>query len=72
MLVSREEFQTFFEDLWEKAKARPKQAIGKKKPRQLITPSSFKELTPWWKAAPDILWVNILTGQVLVNRWPLE
>lgn len=64
--------QVFREEVQEKAKARPKAAIDKKRPRQFVTPSSFKEVAPWWKVAPALVWVNIFTGQVLVNRWPLE
>lgn len=38
--------EVFREEVREKARCRPKQAIGKKRPRQLITPSSFKEAVP--------------------------
>lgn len=73
MLITKDEFQElFFSDLREKAKARPKQAVGKKKPRCLILPSSFKETTPWWRVAPPVVHVCIITGRVFVNRWPLE
>jgi hypothetical protein len=65
-------YRVFCEEVREKAKARPKAAIGKKRPRCLITPSSFKEPTPWWKAAPAVVWVDIVTGRVLVFRWPLQ
>ncbi|RKO67037.1 helix-turn-helix domain-containing protein [Desulfofundulus salinus] len=64
--------RAFHEDIREKAKARPRQAIGKKKPRQLITPSCFRGVTPWWTIAPPVVLVDIPTGQVLVYRWPLE
>ncbi|MEW6274940.1 MAG: helix-turn-helix domain-containing protein [Bacillota bacterium] len=64
--------QAFREEVREKAKARPKVAVGKKRPRQLITPSCFREVIPWWKVAPPLVWVDIFTGRVLVNRWPLE
>jgi len=64
--------KVFREEAREKAKARPKVVVGKKRPRQVITLSSFKEVTPWWRTAPSLVWVDIPTGQVLINRWPLE
>ncbi|RJQ26658.1 MAG: hypothetical protein C4589_09455 [Peptococcaceae bacterium] len=71
MLLAKEEFrELFLEDLREKKKARPKQAIGKKRPRTIITPSDLKEKVPWWRAAPSILHVDITTGRVLV--WLLD
>lgn len=72
-MLSKEEFrELFLADLREKAKARSKQTVAKKKPRMIVTPSDFKKYTPWWRTAPPVVWVNIPTGQVLVNRWPLE
>ncbi|GEM_PF-4293477 len=62
----------FREDCKEKAKARPKQAVSKKRPRVIIAPSDFKEKIPWWEVVPPILRVNIITGRVLVFRWPLQ
>ncbi|SHF69580.1 hypothetical protein SAMN02745218_02903 [Desulfofundulus australicus DSM 11792] len=59
--------QVFREDIQEKAKARPKVVVGKKRPRQLITLSG-----PWWREAPPVVHVCIISGRVLVNRWPLE
>jgi hypothetical protein len=71
-MLSEEFRELFLADLREKAKARPKVAVGKKRPRQIITPSSLKEKVPWWKVAPVLVHVCIVTGKVLVNRWPLE
>ncbi|MDK2887930.1 MAG: hypothetical protein PWP72_808 [Thermoanaerobacter sp.] len=59
--------KVFHEEAREKVKCRPKTAVGKKKPRHLITPSG-----PWWREAPPLVHVCIVTGQVLVHRWPLE
>ncbi|MBE3585824.1 MAG: helix-turn-helix domain-containing protein [Thermoanaerobacter sp.] len=60
--------RSFYEDVKQKAAARPKVVVGKKRPRQLVTLSAG----PWWREAPAVVWVDIITGQVLVNRWPLE
>ncbi|SHF69139.1 Homeodomain-like domain-containing protein [Desulfofundulus australicus DSM 11792] len=59
--------KVFREEAREKAKCRPKTAVGKKKPRQLITLSG-----PWWREAPAVVRVDIITGQILAFRWPLE
>jgi hypothetical protein len=79
MLLSKEDFrEIFYTDLREKRLARPKQIIGKKKPGKVVTPSDLKPVsapgkTPaWWKVAPALVHVDIVTGQVLLNRWPLE
>jgi len=51
--------------------------VGKKKPRKLINPSDLENRRrgpPWWQVAEIILQVDILTGEVLLDRlaelWP--
>jgi hypothetical protein len=62
-------------------------AVGKKRPSRLITPSALVgkdkgrsrgrsrnspgTSLPWWLAAPPLVWVDIITGEVLMFRWPL-
>lgn len=63
----------FYEDARDKRRARGGQFVGKKSPRVLVLPSAMEGRgPPWWTQAPDIVWVNIITGEVLLNRWPLE
>ncbi|WP_338826273.1 hypothetical protein MTBGP_09760 [Moorella thermoacetica] len=59
------------EDARDKRKARGGRVISKKRPKVVIMPDSQHGEAPWWKIAPDILRVDIATGRVLVNRWPL-
>lgn len=62
----------FHEDVRDKRRARGGQVIGKKNPRALILPSSLEKgrAPPWWQVAPPVVWVDIQTGEVYVNRWP--
>ncbi|MCL6449060.1 MAG: hypothetical protein K6U04_13095 [Armatimonadetes bacterium] len=61
------------DDNREKRKARGGQFVGKKSPRMLVLPSHLEGRgPPWWRTAPPVVWVNIVTGEVYVNRWPLE
>jgi hypothetical protein len=59
-----------------KRQARGGQFCGKKSPRLLITPSSLRgrsrEPPHSWLTAEPIVYVNIVTGEVLIFRWPLE
>lgn len=61
------------EDIREKRRARGGQFVGKKSPRVLILPGHLedKRAPPWWQIAPPVVWVNIVTGEVLLNRWPV-
>lgn len=64
----------FHEDIREKRRARGGQFVGKKSPRVLILPSYMEKGRgpPWWAVAPTLVWVNIETGEVYVNRWPVS
>lgn len=64
--------QAFCEEVKEKSLARPKRAVGKVRPRSIVTPSSFRETIPWWRICPPLVVVDIPSGQVLIFRWPLE
>lgn len=59
------------EDVRDKRKARGGRAISKKRPKVVIMPDSQHGKDPWLKVAQDILRVNIASGWVLMNRWPL-
>jgi len=61
----------FYEDIRQKAKTRPKVAVGKVRPRTLVLPPDTGPL-PWWKVARPIVWVDIAADKVLVFHWPLE
>lgn len=64
--------RSFYEDIKQKAAARPKVTTGKKKPRCIVMPSSLRGAAPWWREAPAVVHVCIVTGRVLAFRWPLE
>ncbi|MCL6612478.1 MAG: hypothetical protein K6T66_13135 [Peptococcaceae bacterium] len=53
------------QDAREKRRNRGGQAVAKKRPRVLLMPASN------WKTAAVLVKVDIASGAVLVNRWPL-
>ncbi|MGQ9532570.1 MAG: hypothetical protein ACUVTQ_07175 [Desulfotomaculales bacterium] len=61
--------QLLAEDNREKRMARGGRAVGKERPQVLRLPSSLAPA--WWRAAPAIVRVNIITGEILVFAWPL-
>lgn len=64
------------EDAREKRQARGGQFCGKKSPRVLVMPGDLRgksrEPPYTWLTAEPIVHVNIVTGEVLTFRWPLE
>lgn len=61
----------FLDEVQEKRLAiGPRTARGKVNPRHIVSPSDYD--SHWWKVAPDILRVNIKTGEVITFRWPFK
>lgn len=61
----------FYEYIRQKSKTRPKVPVGKFRPKRIVLPPDTGPLL-WWREARPIVWVDIVSGRVLVFRWPLE
>jgi hypothetical protein len=62
------------EDARFKRQCRGGLAVGKKRPGSLIMPSSLTGRSPpySWRDSPPLVKVSIVTGEILIFRWPLE
>lgn len=59
------------QDNREKRQAKGGQAVGKKRPRALVMPSTLTGGRPYsGLSAPPIVKVCIVTGRILIWRWP--
>jgi len=54
--------------------ARRPSATAKVRPTALRLPSDLeqKRQQAWWRTAPPVVKVDIVTGEVLVWRWPVQ
>ena len=59
----------FAQEIREKRRARGGQVVAKKRPGVVYLPDS--RVGGYWQVAAVLVKVDIGSGQVLVNRWPL-